>query len=65
MSELSVPVLPAKRSEPRPEQHFLKRIHQLACSQFATVLGPDANRDHRNHFHLDLVQRSSRSSYCR
>jgi hypothetical protein len=65
MSELAVPVLPVKRSEPSPELRFLKRIHQQACSQFATVLGPDANRDHHNHFHLDLAPRNSRSSYCR
>jgi hypothetical protein len=64
-SELAVPVLPAKRGEPSPEQQFLKHIHQQACSQFATVLGPDANLDHRNHFHLDLALRSSRASYCR
>jgi hypothetical protein len=65
MSELAVPVLPAKRSEPSPELRFLKRIHQQACSQFTTVLGPDANQAHRNHFHLDLAPRNSRSSYCR
>jgi hypothetical protein len=65
MSELAVPVLPAKRSEPSPELRFLKRIHQQACSQFTTVLGPDANQAHRNHFHLDLTPRNSGSSYCR
>jgi hypothetical protein len=56
---------PAKCAEPRPEQRFLKRIHQEACGLFDTVLGPDANKDHRNHFHLDLAERSRRSSYCR
>jgi hypothetical protein len=52
-------------AEPRPEQQFLKRIHQEACGLFDTVLGPDANKDHHNHFHLDLAERSRRSSYCR
>ena len=56
---------PAKCAEPRPEQRFLKRIHQEACGLFDTVLGPDANKDHHNHFHLDLAERSRRSSYCR
>lgn len=56
---------PANCAEPRPEQRFLKRIHQQACGLFDTVLGPDANNDHRNHFHLDLAERSRRSSYCR
>ena len=55
---------PAKCAEPGPEQRFLKRIHQEACGLFDTVLGPDANKDHR-HFHLDLAERSRRSSYCR
>ena len=64
-SDLAVPVLPEKRGEPSPEQRFLKHIHQQACSRFATVLGPDANLDHSNHFHLDLALRSSRASYCR
>jgi hypothetical protein len=54
-----------KCAEPHPEQRFLKRIHQEACGLFDTVLGPDANKDHRNHFHLDLAERSRRSSYCR
>lgn len=33
---------------------FLRQAHGAACSRFTTVLGPDANADHRDHFHLDL-----------
>jgi len=33
---------------------FLKTIHALACRRFTTVLGPDADANHRSHFHLDI-----------
>jgi hypothetical protein len=42
---------------------FLKEIHDGACKIFGTVLGPDANAAHRNHFHLDLAKRRH-SAYC-
>ncbi|MFV0542833.1 MAG: extensin family protein [Marinicella pacifica] len=32
---------------------FLKTVHQLACDKFTTVLGPDYNNAHHNHFHFD------------
>lgn len=33
---------------------FLKAIQQAACTHFNTVLGPEYNAAHRNHFHLDM-----------
>lgn len=33
---------------------FLQDIHNGACRIFSTVLGPDYNRLHADHFHLDL-----------
>ena len=42
----------------------LKRIHRSACGPFGTVLGPKANRYHRDHFHLD-VARYRGGPYCR
>lgn len=33
---------------------FLKDLHASACDSFNTVLGPDYNAAHRNHFHLDM-----------
>ena len=42
---------------------FLKDIHDGACKIFGTVLGPDANEAHKNHFHLDLAKRRH-SAYC-
>jgi hypothetical protein len=46
-----------------PKRQFLREIHAKACGIFGTVLGPEANEAHRNHFHLDMAKRR-RSSYC-
>ncbi|WP_339806801.1 extensin family protein [uncultured Marinobacter sp.] len=32
---------------------FLRRLHEGACGYFGTVLGPDYNQPHENHFHFD------------
>ena len=49
----------------RDERRFLASVHEAACGQFRTVLGPDADRHHRDHIHLDLQNRRNGSSYCR
>ncbi len=36
---------------------FLRTIHADACKIFWTVLGPEANHAHRDHFHLDMRKR--------
>ena len=36
---------------------FLRDIHDGACQIFGTVLGPEANDAHKNHFHLDMTER--------
>ncbi|MFJ3525230.1 extensin family protein [Pseudomonas sp. NPDC090203] len=33
---------------------FLRQVRDDACKQFNTVLGPDYNAAHRNHFHVDM-----------
>jgi hypothetical protein len=48
---------------PSPEAAFLRRLHKGACGTFGTVLGPDANEAHRDHFHFDLAARK-RSAFC-
>jgi hypothetical protein len=45
------------------ENVFLRRTHEAACGTFSTVLGPEANEAHRNHFHLDLAPRR-RNAFC-
>ncbi|MEM9634919.1 MAG: extensin family protein [Pseudomonadota bacterium] len=37
-----------------PEGEFLKAIHKSACERFTTVLGPEADPNHKSHFHLDI-----------
>ncbi|HKJ60950.1 MAG TPA: extensin family protein [Hyphomicrobiales bacterium] len=46
-----------------PQSHFLREIHDGACKIFGTVLGPEANAAHHNHFHLDMTKRRH-GSYC-
>jgi hypothetical protein len=46
------------------EAAFLKRLHAGSCTVFATVLGPEANEAHRDHFHLDMKVRSRSGSVC-
>lgn len=40
--------------DPR-ERAFLRHLHQGACDTFTTVLGPNYDANHRDHFHLDLA----------
>jgi hypothetical protein len=43
------------------EQAFLRALHHSACRRYGTVLGPDYNSAHYNHFHFDM----SGQGYCR
>ncbi len=43
------------------EQRFLRAIRKSACQQFQTVLSPDYNAAHHDHFHFDM----GRGPYCR
>ncbi|SEA88845.1 extensin family protein [Rubrimonas cliftonensis] len=47
-----------------PERAFLRRVWRDACGPFGTVLGPQSDRFHRNHFHLDVADYRS-GPYCR
>lgn len=42
-------------------QRFLRLIRASACRRFGTVLSPDYNAAHHNHFHFDM----SGQAYCR
>jgi hypothetical protein len=47
------------------EQAFLREVRAGACGIFKTVLGPGSDRNHANHFHLDLARHNRRNSaYC-
>jgi len=60
-----ISVLNGWRGSPE-ERAFLRRLHQSACKRFGTVLGPDYNAAHANHFHFDMAK-SMRdgTAYCR
>jgi hypothetical protein len=45
----------------RNAREFLRLIHTSACRRFGTVLSPDYNAAHANHFHFDM----SGQNYCR
>lgn len=48
------------------ERAFLRRLHESACKRFGTVLGPDYNAAHANHFHFDMARSMKNgSAYCR
>ncbi|HEY9549063.1 MAG TPA: extensin family protein [Kiloniellaceae bacterium] len=36
------------------EAAFLAQVHDAACRRFGTVLGPDYNAVHADHFHLQM-----------
>ncbi|MGQ0673262.1 MAG: extensin-like domain-containing protein [Hyphomicrobium sp.] len=46
------------RSDGR-EASFLREVHDGACREFTTVLGPNYDRAHHDHFHMDLARRGS------
>ncbi len=50
----------------RNRQHGkrLRAMHQAACGPFGTVLGPNSDRFHQDHFHFDTARYRS-GAYCR
>lgn len=55
--------LAAAAKNPGPKGQFLREIHEAACGTFGTVLGPEANEAHRDHFHVDMAKRRYKS-FC-
>jgi len=49
---------------PGGKTDFLRAAHHSACKVFNTVLGPEANNAHRNHFHLDMAERLKSAKIC-
>lgn len=38
------------------ERAFLRAVHAGTCRHFTTVLGPNYDANHRDHFHMDLAR---------
>nr|WP_254437980.1 extensin family protein [Ruegeria arenilitoris] len=47
-----------------PSKRQLTKVWRGACGPFGTVLGPNSDRYHRDHFHLDTARHRS-GPYCR
>jgi hypothetical protein len=49
------------------QRNFLRAVHDGACRVFTTVLGPNYDRMHHDHFHLDLAKhgRDGTTRVCR
>jgi hypothetical protein len=48
----------------RGSSDALRRLHKDACGTFGTVLGPQSDRFHKDHFHFDTA-RYDNGAYCR
>ncbi len=46
------------------DARILRKMHRSACGTFGTVLGPESDRFHRDHFHFDTA-RYGNGAYCR
>lgn len=42
----------------------MRGLHEAACGTFGTVLGPESDRFHQDHFHFDVASYRS-GAYCR
>lgn len=56
-----ITVLDDWRGRESEVRRFLRELHAAGCRRFAITLGPEANRQHSNHFHFDM----GRGPYCR
>ena len=50
---------------PVDEAAFLRRVRDEACGAFGTVLSPDYNQAHADHFHLDQAAWREWQGFCR
>jgi hypothetical protein len=48
----------------RSTSQALRKMHRGACGPFGTVLGPESDSHHRDHFHFDTARYRS-GPYCR
>ena len=48
----------------RKDARMLRAMHKAACGPFGTVLGPNSDRFHQDHFHFDVAAYRS-GAFCR
>ncbi|HKQ54906.1 MAG TPA: extensin family protein [Methyloceanibacter sp.] len=61
----TTPAPPPVTTEPAPDAkgQFVTFLFAGACRRFGTVLGPNANEAHKDHFHLDMKSRR-KTNFC-
>ena len=71
LADLGAPAIVIPASAPAaapvqlgPKAAFLRSAHRAACRIFGTVLGPEANNAHKNHFHVDMAERAQIRAIC-
>jgi hypothetical protein len=47
------------------DRAFLRAVHRGSCDVFTTVLGPDYDANHHDHFHLDLARHGGSGRICK
>jgi len=47
------------------DRGFLRAVHKGACDVFTTVLGPNYDSNHHDHFHLDLARHGGSGRICK
>ena len=58
------PVSAGSPVTPDGKTDFIRAAHSSACKAFNTVLGPEANNAHLNHFHVDMAERIKDTKIC-
>ncbi len=53
----------SSRDQTSSKAKFLREAHAAGCRIFGTILGPEANNAHRNHFHVDMAERKT-TNFC-
>ena len=57
LQKVASPAAASAFSQTANKAEFLHAAHEAACRIFGTTLGPEANSEHRNHFHVDMAAR--------
>ena len=52
-------------TDPDIRRDFLHDVRDGSCGLFSTVLSPDYNRAHADHFHFDMAARTASWTVCR
>lgn len=60
-----VTVLKGWRAQGSAAQAFLHGVGAQSCDLFNTVIGPDGDRYHQDHLHIDLAKRRSGRKWCK